>query len=250
MRSTLFGRDDWLVPMDAPLPTLANSLDDIEDKSDIEYTFKPFDALVGPDLHRILPNWIDHMDAMASGGFEQSLAIGWGWVGGRTRPWEFSHPPIGRRCHFATAVSRPLPFRGAGVCRIVWGISCQLGDCRRQDLPLAPLAFRAIDFGDTIRLGEFLQRQLASAEREGRSQCTLIALASGISALPNLPLNIPAKFRVAQLALELRIAELAVDRPFFESPDASCRMGRLSLIFSTALPTKDTTWITVFYVCF
>ena len=83
------------------------------------------------------------------------------------------------------------------------------------------MAFRAIDFGGEIRLNDFLRRQLFSAEREERNQCTLIALDAGIASFPSRSLNIPAKSRVPQLALDLRVAKWRVGQPFFAPPGIS-----------------------------
>ena len=88
--------------------------------------------------------------------------------------------------------------------KVIWGGTLKLDDCTSQLVPIGPLSFYAIDFGDTLSLSDQLQRSLNSQDKTERNQCTLIALAAGlVSRSPGQARNIPSELRAKHLASEL-----------------------------------------------
>ena len=63
------------------------------------------------------------------------------------------------------------PKRGDGI--ITWGNRIPLGDCEAQEVAIGKLHFRAVDFGDTIRLSENGRRALGNIEPQEKNQCVL-----------------------------------------------------------------------------
>ena len=69
------------------------------------------------------------------------------------------------------------PNRKGGV--ITWGRTIPLGDFEAQDITIANLHFRAIDFGDTVRLSERGKIALVNTDAFERNQCVLIHTVAG-----------------------------------------------------------------------
>ena len=63
---------------------------------------------------------------------------------------------------------------------------------------------------------EFLQRKLVSPDKQERNRRTLIAVAAGLVAANTLVSTLPARSRVSQMALALRLADRKTDSPFPE----------------------------------
>ena len=91
-----------------------------------------------------------------------------------------------------------------GACRIIWASSVQPDDCVCQQLTIGALHFCAVDYGAALRLNDFIQKKLVSAEREERNQCAIIAAPSSMVALDARPNNRPDRSRAVHTALELR----------------------------------------------
>ena len=137
-RSLLFGRDDWLAPMDKPALNLIPSFDQIEDQRDSEILFKPFTSLIHVDLHCTLINWLDHSSCMKDGAFEAGLATGLRKV--------MSHGNSKLRKHASEALANlhcldRYHAGDAGVCRITWGELIKLDDCTCQHVSIGPSIF-------------------------------------------------------------------------------------------------------------
>ena len=69
------------------------------------------------------------------------------------------------------------PKRKGGV--ITWCRKIPLGDCEAQEVTIGNLHFRAIDFGDTVRLSERSKVALGNIDALERNQCVLIHTAAG-----------------------------------------------------------------------
>ena len=63
---------------------------------------------------------------------------------------------------------------------IVWGRRAPMGDCEAQDLSLGPLHFKAIDYGDTIRVSERLRKSTKNVTNDAENQCALLHLVDGV----------------------------------------------------------------------
>ena len=74
-------------------------------------------------------------------------------------------------------VGKIQPRRREGV--ITWGGGIPLGDCESQEVKIGRLHFRAIDFGDTIRLSERSRLHLGDVEAQERNQCVLLHTVEG-----------------------------------------------------------------------
>lgn len=86
LRSVMFGRDDWMGAMPAPVPQLSVELHAVADIRDIEFLFAPYDSLIVSHSQCVIVNWLDHHMAMQDSGFEDALAIGLGNVSVRGNP--------------------------------------------------------------------------------------------------------------------------------------------------------------------
>ena len=60
------------------------------------------------------------------------------------------------------------------------GLTFPLGDCEVQDLPIGPLRYKALGYGDRIRLSERLRRATSNVEKSEPNQCVLLHLVSGV----------------------------------------------------------------------
>ena len=108
-----------------------------------------------------------------------------------------------------------------GICRITRGDIIKLDDCRCHSVTIGHLRFRAVDFGGSIRLNEFLQRKLVSSDRLERNQRTAIAAAAGILARDAHVAILPVRSRAIQTALDLRISEWNSDAPLVMAAGAA-----------------------------
>ena len=70
------------------------------------------------------------------------------------------------------------PKRGDGI--ITWGREIPLGDCEIQEVAIGNLHFRAIDYGDTIRLSEKSRILLGNVEAQEENQCVFLHTAAGL----------------------------------------------------------------------
>lgn len=69
------------------------------------------------------------------------------------------------------------PKRGDGIT--TWGKKVHLGDCEVQEVTIGELHFRAIDFGDTIRLSERSRAILGNIEPLELNRCVLLHAVAG-----------------------------------------------------------------------
>ena len=63
---------------------------------------------------------------------------------------------------------------------IVWGRRIPMGDCEAQDLSIGPLRYKALDYGDTIRVSERLRKATSNVEKVEINQCVLLHLVAGV----------------------------------------------------------------------
>ena len=54
-----------------------------------------------------------------------------------------------------------------------------MGDCEVQEVKIGKLHFRAVDFGDTIRLSEKSTKTLGNIEHQEKNQCVFTHAVSG-----------------------------------------------------------------------
>ena len=204
LRDILFGKDEWLTESPIETRNLKVELDSIEDQLDLKNLFTPYAPMVDRALHCPLLNWLGRNMAMHDGGFEPALAQ------------ELTNIMSSGNSHLRKLASESLAnlrcldrFHAGegGICRIWWGSSIALDDCTCQPVTIGPLHFNVVDFGDCIILNEFMQRKLASPDKDERNQCTLIAVAAGLLAVMTPTQILPDRSRVIKTALELRIAE-------------------------------------------
>ena len=173
LRSVLFGRDDWLVPMSPPTSHLSVELGNIDDTRGVEFLFAPYASSIDSSLHCALANWVDYHLAMHDGGFEGALALGLRNIlvhGHSTLRQPASTALANMRC-----IGRFHSGDG-GARRIWWGDTAQLDDCACQQVSVGPLHFNAVDYGELIHLDEFMQRKLVSPDREESNKCTLLSV--------------------------------------------------------------------------
>ena len=213
--------------MEVPSAAAIPSLDQIEEQRDLEFLFKPYMSPIRDDLHCPITKWIDHRSCIQDGGFEAALAMGLRRVTSR------GNSELRKLASEALANLHCLGrFHAgdAGVCRITWGDLIKLDDCACQNVTIGQLHFCAVDFGDSIQLNEFLQRKLVSSDRLERNQCAVIAAAAGLIArdLPKYPL--PARSRVIQSAVELRVAEWQIASPLITSDGAARSFNEKTLL--------------------
>ena len=98
------------------------------------------------------------------------------------------------------------PKTGDGI--ITWGKRIPLGDCEAQGLTLGKLHFRAIDFGDAVRLSERSRKSLGPIEPHEKNQCVLLHTVAGTQRLKEGKKNgIPVLARVLAEAEEWRKGE-------------------------------------------
>ena len=74
-------------------------------------------------------------------------------------------------------VGKIQPKKRKGV--ITWGRTIPLGDCEAQDITIGRLHFRALDFGDTIRLSERSRIHLSNVDAQECNQCVLLHTVAG-----------------------------------------------------------------------
>ena len=55
-----------------------------------------------------------------------------------------------------------------------------MGDCEALDLPIGPLHFKSIDYGDTIRVSDRLRKATTNLNNDEENQCVLLHLVAGV----------------------------------------------------------------------
>ena len=238
-RALLYGRDTWLVPViDSPC-TIEADFHTETDRSFVTKKVTPYLMDIPADLHAPLLNWIVMSDPEQSEDFESTLA------GGLRNIMAHGNSILRPMASDTLARFRCLDRFHAGeggVCRITWGKSTTLDDCVCQMLCIGPLHFCAIDYGDAVSLTETLQRKIGAVDKEERNQCTLLAVAAGIISSDLKPGNLPARSRVAKLAVELRGMEWNIAHPIAGSegePKSVNEKTLLSLGHDIVHPNHD-----------
>ena len=54
-----------------------------------------------------------------------------------------------------------------------------MGDCESQDMSIGPLRYKAIDYGDTIRVTERLRKPTKNVNNAEANKCVLLHLVAG-----------------------------------------------------------------------
>ena len=172
----------------------------------METTYQSFLGLIDPVLHCCLLNWMVQMDHPHTE-LEKNVALA---LQNILSHGNSQFRPLASQ---ALACLKGLDRHITGdtpPLKVIWGETSKLDDCTSQRVSIGSLSFFAIDFGDTLSLSDQLQRSLNSPDKTERNQCTLIALAAGITARsPGQTRNIPSALRVKHLASELRGVEWA-----------------------------------------
>lgn len=206
---------------------ISAELDNIEDTRDAGYLLARYAPLIKQELHCALANWLGRNSVTQDGGFDAGLSQGLKNIHVRgnsllrqAASGSLSNLQFLDRFHSGDG----------GVCRIWRGASIKLDDCTCRQVGIVSLHFAAADFGDSIYLDDPIQREVVSAEMEGRNQCALISLAAGLIAAPNRANTSPARSRVMQTARVLRLSEWKVDTPFADSIGASKSLREKTMI--------------------
>ena len=212
----LYGDDNWV----GFTPSPSFSLDDILARctlnEDTVAKYAPFLSCVDSSIHCALVNWLNHTGNPGDVSAQELVLKGLGNI--------MTHGSAKTRLlasdAFATIQGMgSYPTWGSSSCRICWGESTQLDDCRSQGVIIGPFSFGAIDYGDTIPLTESMQRNLNNEDRSERNQCALIALAAGlVIRTKGQERFLPSASRVLHMASELRQIEWAKANSYMSSP--------------------------------
>lgn len=112
------------------------------------------------------------------------------------------------------------PKRGDGIA--TWGNRIPLGDCEVQEVAIGKLHFRAVDFGDTIRLSEKSRKELENIEPHEKNQCVLIHAVAGTQRHREGRKNgVPTLARVLMGAEEWRKEEYAQAKQAMERSEGA-----------------------------
>ena len=213
-RDLLYGRDSWLVPQDETYGLVEVDTDEVFDQNKVMRFAQNQMEGVPTELQTPLLNWVALGNPTSECEFEEHLATGLRNIvaHGNSKLRNQALEILGRRKNLDR-----FHAGDGGVCRITWGPTSPLDDCVCQTLWIGPLHFCAIDYGDVICLTESMQKRLTAVDKEERNQCTLLAVAAGMVALDGKPGNVPARSRVAKLAVELRSNEWQIAHSIGES---------------------------------
>lgn len=76
----IYGRDDWLAPMDIATSASIPSIGQIEERRDLEIMFAPYAPLIPAELNFPIINRMGKQNGMRDGGLEPMIATGLRWV--------------------------------------------------------------------------------------------------------------------------------------------------------------------------
>ena len=127
--------------------------------------------------------------------------------------------------------------------KVVCGDSLELDDFPIRPLSIGPLSYQAADFGDNIKIGEYIKRGRNSPGGIERNQCALMPLSSGwLASIPVQGRNIPTGSLVRQYDAELRCGERGNSpKGAFADARTNSRSERMiaSLCHDVRNPNKD-----------
>ena len=215
LRQVLHGDDQWVGFTSKPRTTIENMCDGAAEYTTLYKELGPYLMHVDESIHCQLVNWVRHRGNPDGESVQKRILDGLQNI--------ISH---GNRLSRTLAAEGYALIQGVTThqtgddssCRIFWGKTIQLDDCRAQSVTIGCLSFEAIDYGDTIPLTDYLQRQLNNEDRSEKNQCTLIALAAGlVSAAQGQERFLPSASRVLAMACDLRLMEWNTAQPYVNS---------------------------------
>ena len=201
LRALLFPKDTWLPCIDPTSTPLRVEGAPGQTHQRVLELAQPFLNEINEELHASLLNWVRNHLPQGEPEFEEALATGLRNI--------TTHGNSRLRSLASSALAHlkcldRFHAGDAGVCRITWGGVVALDDCKCQLLSIGPLQFSAVDYGDVIALSEPMQKKLNAIEREEKNQCTLLAIAAGISALDSKHKTVPPEESVGQTCIRTK----------------------------------------------
>ena len=215
LRRVLYGDEQWVGTTSQPRTTIETMFDGAAEYTTLYKEMDPWLKNVDESIHCQLVNWAKHRGNADGESIQRRVLEGLGNM--------ITH---GNRLSRALASEGYALIQGTNThltgedssCRIFWGKTMQLDDCRAQSATIGCLSFEAIDYGDTIPLSDFLQRQLNNEDRSEKNQCALIALAAGLVSLTQGQERfLPSASRVLAMASDLRLTEWNAAQPYINS---------------------------------
>ena len=218
LRRVLHGDDQWVGFTPKPRVTVETMFEGAAEYTSIYNEMEPYLLNVDESIHCQLVNWVRHR-GIPDGMSIQNLIL----------------DGLENIITHGNRITRTLASEGYALvqgtdthltgddtsCRIFWGETVQLDDCRTQGVAIGCLSFEAVDYGGTIPLSDHFQRQLDNEDRFEKNQRTLIALSAGlVSMTKGQERFLPSASRVLAMACDLRLHEWNAAQPYVNSTGA------------------------------